>query len=382
MKITIATGPIYPVPAVLGGSVQRLWHGLGKEFARHGHEVTIFAKSHDGQPEEESLDGIKFVRWGGYDLTTSLGRDLVKCFLYALRACRKVPQGDVVVTNDFWMPALLPVLRLSAGRVVVNANRFPKKQYWLYGRAAAFSAASKAVQEAILLQSPKLAGKVRVIPNCIDQAFLQPRPSSRSFESSGRKAVHILYVGRINPEKGLALLALALRILESRCPGQWRCSLLGPVAEDQGGGGVAYSFKIMERMKGLPVELLSPVYQPQVLADAYDQADVFVYPSQADTGEAMPLAPIEAMARGVVPVVSRLGAFFEYLEPDINGLVFDHKGPDAAQRLATALEFVVVDHEARRRMSEKASAAGVAFSPSNIAKKHLALFEEVKNGRL
>jgi glycosyltransferase involved in cell wall biosynthesis len=107
-----------------------------------------------------------------------------------------------------------------------------------------------------------------------------------------------------------------------------------------------------------------------------------VYPSQADTGEAMPLAPIEAMARGVVPVVSRLGAFFEYLEPDINGLVFDHKGPDAAQRLATALEFVVVDHEARRRMSERASAAGVAFSPSNIAKKHLALFEEVKNGRL
>jgi glycosyltransferase involved in cell wall biosynthesis len=382
MKITIATGPIYPVPAVLGGSVQRLWLSLAEEFAKREHEVTIFAKAYPGQADAENRNGVRLIRWGGYDLTTSLWRDLVKCFLYAWRACPKVPAGDVVVTNDFWMPALLPLLRPSAGHVVVNANRFPKKQYWLYGRAAAFSAASRAVQDAILVQSPKLAGKVRVIPNCIDEAFLQPRSLRPPNESPDSKPVHILYVGRINPEKGLTLLALALRILESRCPGQWRCSLLGPVAEDQGGGGAAYASTVMEMMKGLPAELLSPVYQPQALAAAYDQADVFVYPSQADTGEAMPLAPIEAMARGVVPVVSRLGAFLEYLEPDINGLVFDHKGPDAPQGLAAALEFVVVDHEARRRMSKRAAAAGAAFSPSNIAEKHLALFEEVKGGRL
>jgi glycosyltransferase involved in cell wall biosynthesis len=382
MKITIATGPIYPVPAVLGGSVQRLWLSLAEEFAKREHQVTVFAKSYGGQPDAEERNGVRIVRWGGYDLTTSLGRDLVKCFLYAWRASSRVPAGDVVVTNDFWMPALLPVLRPGAGRVVVNANRFPKKQYRLYGRVAAVSAASRAVREAILRQTPKLAEKVRVIPNCIDGAFLEPRSSRSPRDSAGRSRVHILYVGRINPEKGLTLLALALQILEARCPSRWRCSLLGPVAEDQGGGGTAFASKVMHMMKGLPVELLAPVYKPQALADAYDEADVFVYPSQADTGEAMPLAPIEAMARGVVPVVSRLDAFFEYLEPEINGLVFDHKGPDASERLATALEFVVVNHASRRRMSEKAAAAGAAFSPSKIAEKHLALFADLKEGKV
>ena len=62
MKITIATGPIYPVPAVRGGAVRRMWHGLAKEFAKRGHEVTIFARAFPGQPETENRDGIRIVR--------------------------------------------------------------------------------------------------------------------------------------------------------------------------------------------------------------------------------------------------------------------------------------------------------------------------------
>ncbi len=141
MKITIATGPIFPVPAVQGGAVQRLWEGLAHEFAKRGHEVTIFAREFPGQPKEQMADGIHYVRWGGYAQSTSIKRDLVMCLLYALRAAWHAPLGDIVVTNDFWMPAVLPWLKGKAGKVVVNANRFPKMQYRLYGKAAAFAAA-------------------------------------------------------------------------------------------------------------------------------------------------------------------------------------------------------------------------------------------------
>lgn len=382
MKITIATGPIYPVPAVLGGSVQRLWLSLAEEFARRGHEVTLFAKSHHGQSDAEERNGVRLVRWGGYELTTSLWRDLVKCFLYAWRASPRVPSGDIVVTNDFWMPALLPLLRPHVGRVVINANRFPKNQYWLYSRVAAVSAASKAVGDAIVRQAPGLEGRVRVVPNCIDDAFLRPSTRRNLAGPASQQGVHILYVGRINPEKGLTLLAEGLRLLESRCRNRWRCSLIGPVAEDQGGGGPAYASRVMDMMKGLPVELLPPIFDPLALAAAYDQADVFVYPSLADTGEAMPLAPIEAMARGLVPVVSRLDAFAEYLRPGVNGLIFNHKGPDAAASLAEALASVVEQRDVRQRMGEEARSAGAAFSAQRIAGKHLALFEDVRSGKL
>jgi sulfite reductase (NADPH) flavoprotein alpha-component len=128
------------------------------------------------------------------------------CLLYVLRAARHVPKGDVVVTNDFWMPAVLPWLSGKAGKVVVNANRFPKKQYRLYGKAAAFAEASSAVADAIERESPACRAKTEVLPNAVDSAFL----ASISTEQK-RATVQILYVGRVHPEKGLRLLADALR---------------------------------------------------------------------------------------------------------------------------------------------------------------------------
>jgi hypothetical protein len=105
MKITIATGPIFPVPAVRGGAVQRLWEGVAREFAKRGHEVTIFAREFPGQATEETVDGIRYVRRGGYEQSTSIKRDLVQCLLYALKTARHVPPGDVVVTGDIPLAA-------------------------------------------------------------------------------------------------------------------------------------------------------------------------------------------------------------------------------------------------------------------------------------
>ena len=206
MKITIATGPIFPVPAVRGGAVQRLWEGLAREFAKRGHEVTMFAREFPGQATEETVHGIRYVRRGGYAQSTSIKRDLVQCLLYALKTARHVPPGDVVVTNDFWMPAVLPWLKPSVGNVIPCLQRFPKNQGRLYNKCAALAAVSRAVADAVKTQSPAVAGKVVVVPNAIDEEFLK-----RSVEhgaggmekgADGARPVRILYVGRIHPEKG------------------------------------------------------------------------------------------------------------------------------------------------------------------------------------
>ena len=183
MKITIATGPIFPVPAVRGGAVQRLWEGLAHEFVTRGHEVTIFAREFPGQAREETVDGIRYVRRGGYSQSTSIKRDLVQCLIYALKTARHMPQGDVVVTNDFWMPAVLPWLKPSAGKVVPCLQRFPKKQCGLYKRCAALAAVSQAVADAVKMQSPSVGDKVVVVPNAVDEVFLG---GSREQEGGGK----------------------------------------------------------------------------------------------------------------------------------------------------------------------------------------------------
>lgn len=408
MKITIATGPIFPVPAVRGGAVQRLWEGLAREFAKQGHEVTIFAREFPGQAADETVEGIRYVRRGGYAQSTSIKRDLLQCLLYALKVAPHVPAGDVVVTNDFWLPAVLPWMRPSAGKVIPCLQRFPKKQGALYGKSAALAAVSQAVADAVKQQSPSVADKVVVVPNAIDEVFLEetkgPKDQKTKRLEAGGEPVRILYVGRIHPEKGLGLLASALRLLaagdqrtkspkdqESKQGGEqgedqktkrhrdqeadWECVLVGPVKQSEGGGGEAFARKLQRELEGLPARFSPPVYDPSALVGVYDEADVFVYPSVAESGESFGIAPLEAMARGVAPVVSDLAVFRDYLEPGVNGLVFDHRAADAPQRLAETLRDLIRDKDLRLRMGARARQTAERFSPAAVAGRYLSLFE-------
>jgi glycosyltransferase involved in cell wall biosynthesis len=315
-----------------------------------------------------------------------------------------MPQGGVVVTNDFWMPALLPWLKPSAGKVVVNANRFPKKQYWLYSKCAAFAAVSESVARGIREQSPSIVGKVTVVPNCVDAVFLekskglkddvtaggrrsetgdrrqvaqQPTDTRQQDNGTTRRPVRILFVGRIHPEKGLELLAQALKSMEW---GAWECVLVGPVAEAEGGGGEAFLARIRELTRGLPVTIEAPIYGLDRLAAFYSTGDILVYPSIAELGEAMPLAPLEGMARGLVPVVSDIAAFREYLEPEVNGIVFNHRNGQGPGNLARVLNDLVTDADKRARLGAAARATAEKFSPAAIADKYLQLFEKVISG--
>jgi len=357
-----------------------MWDGLSKEFARCGHDVTIFARAFKGQSARDTRDGVRYVRWGGYNQSTSIRRDLLRCLFYDLLATPRVPVGDVIVTNDFWMPALLPQLRPSAGRVVAGINRFPKQQFGLYSKCAAIVPVSDGVASAIKEQTPSLASKITVVPNCVDQSFLAPLARQRSTAAEG--IVRLLFAGRLHPEKGLSLLAKALNLLARRGASNWECIFIGPVVEAEGGGGESYLEAIRELVVGLPVNFAAPIYDPVSLSAVFDQADVLVYPSLADTGEAMPLAPLEAMARGAVPVVSNLKAFREYLEPGVNGMVFEHHSEDAAIHLSNALWEVMKDAEKRQTMSAAARRTAERFSPEAIADRYLELFGYIKSSTL
>ncbi len=373
MRITICTGPTFAVPPLRGGAVQRVWCGLAPEFVRRGHSVTVFARAHPEQPQEEELDGVVYRRWGGYAQSTSIRKDLLRCLFYAVRAACRVPPADVVVTNDFWMPAVLPLLQPQAGRVAACIQRFPKGQFALYRKCAAILPVSQSVASAICEQTPSGAAKVSVVPNCVDSAFLAPSPAERGCEGPAR----LLFVGRLHPEKGLGLLVTALRSLNESCPGEWRASLVGPWQESEGGGGAAYLADLRRSLSGLPVQIEPPVFQPSALARVYDSSDIFVYPSVAETGEAMPLAPLEAMARGVVPVVSDLGAFSQYLENGRNGVVFNHRGHDAGERLASALQTLIKDAGLRGGLAAAGRRTAEGFSPAAIAVQYLDVFQRL-----
>ena len=123
------------MPTILGGAVEKMWFSLGKEFARQGHEVVQISRLVDGFPASEILDGVSHIRVNGFD--TPKSGLVLKLFdlLYTLRTRSFFATDfDVIITNTFWAPILLPK---NARKVcVVDVQRMPKRQMQLYRNVA------------------------------------------------------------------------------------------------------------------------------------------------------------------------------------------------------------------------------------------------------
>lgn len=370
MRISIVTGPWLPVPAVRGGAMQKAWHGLAREMARAGHAVTVVARSFPGQPAEESIDGVRFLRTRGFSQGRRVAWDLAKDLLYAVNVLPRLPRADILVTNDFWVPALAASLRRAAGDVVVSAARFPKGQYRLYRRAARIVAISGAVKAALTQEQPAVAVKTVVIPLPVDfELFSQPA----SARGPGKR---LLYVGRVHPEKGIELLLGAFARLADRYP-EWRLEIVGPAAEAEGGGGEAYLERLRELARGQRVEFSDAIFEPEALAAVYRSGDLFCYPSLAERGEAFGVAALEAMAAGVPAVVSGLACFRDFVRDGENGWTFDHRGPGAAPHLAGVLANAMADDRLREQVGRAARQGAQRFGFAAVAGAYLGEFERI-----
>src|SRR5690606_7455505 len=114
LDITLVQGAFLPVPALLGGAVEKVWHALGQEFARGGHRVVHVSRSHASLPARNLEHGVEHRRVRGYETPRSLWRLKLLDLAYSLRARRALPRADVLVTNTFWLPAI--ERRASRGR--------------------------------------------------------------------------------------------------------------------------------------------------------------------------------------------------------------------------------------------------------------------------
>lgn len=371
MKISIATGPWLPVPALQGGAIPRIWHGLAEEFAANGHEVKVLCRSYSGQPSHEVTKGVEYIRWGGLPQSPNIKVDLLKDLAYAICVTPTLPCSDILIINDFWLP-VFAALRSKVGKIVINANRFPKGQYGLYRNTDLFAVASSAVQNAIAEQCPPAVSRMRVIPNPIDIDIFSPPEKSRTINAEKK----ILYVGRLHPEKGVHLLIDAFKVL-SRDMNDVNLRIVGPYKEKQGGGGTSYFNQLKSKAEGHNISFVEPIFDTKKLADEYQQADIFCYPSLAEKGESFGIAPLEAMATGLVPVVSSLQCFRDFIREDESGYFFDHRSDQAIENLAQALRDSLSKTTDVKKKSRKAIESAKNYSYSAVARLYLSEFENI-----
>ncbi|MGA2270706.1 MAG: glycosyltransferase family 4 protein [Bryobacteraceae bacterium] len=358
MKINIAMGFFLPVPPLAGGATEKTWHGLSREFARRGHEVTVLSRRWPDLPETETSDGVGHLRLRGYSHTPHLLHNLWLDLSWSARVWRALPPADVTVVNCVALPLWLGRFRRAAGRVVIMPGRMPKGQFRLYSRLDRVLAVSSAMQVAIIAENPRLAPIMRVCGYPINWRLLaQSRPPPPA-----GTPVTIGYIGRLHREKGLGLMAAALaKLAERTALPAWRVLLCGPTDVVRGGSGREFGVELTRRLAAsVPPDrfrMLEPVFSEERLAAIYRQIDIFCYPSLAVRGETFGVAVAEAMAAGAVPVVSRLGCFTDFVRPDETGVVFDHTAAEAAGQLADALAGLLSNVSRRIQLAAAAQAA-------------------------
>ena len=370
MRLTIVLGPFKPPPPAPSGAVEKVWWSIARELARRGHAVTVVGADHPDLPRGEGWEGVSYRRMPLLDRSGRLWRDVLRDLGWSRRARRLLPDADVTITNCVWLPWLLggPSARRRLGILEVHVQRFPKGQMRLYKRVDSISTVSRAIADAIAAERPELAPRIRVVPNPVDLEVFRPSVPPRP---PGDPPV-LLYTGRLHPEKRLDLLVGAWRTLldEGR---RLRLRLVGPSSREAGGGGAPLLDRLRALARGAEVEIVGAVADPRALAEELRGADLYAYPSTAAQGEALPVAPLEAMACGLAPVVAALPQYEGVVVDGEHGLAFPLGLGDAeaTRALADRLRRLLGDPVLRARRGPTEAEHMHGFSVESLAGRHL-----------
>ena len=363
LRINIVLGPFLSPPPAPAGAVEKRWTRMAQVFASFGHDVTVLCRDHPDLPREKIQHGVRWLRLKGATRTRSIYVDILKDWPYARRARRALPPADVTVTNTFWLPAML---RQPGhwGALNVHIARVPKGQMRLYRHAARISTVSSYIADLIKAEVPEKADIVNYINNPVDTEVFTPN------REPGDSRM-ICFTGRVHPEKGIERLAGAVRRLRESDP-RWKLLVVGHADIGLGGGGESYKREIVQAIGDEDaIEFTGGIGDPKKLADRIRSCRYYCYPSLAKMGEACPVAPMEALAAGVPPIVSELGQFRDYIEPDVNGVVVPMEPDGSEERLAKTIHELDEDPARYEQLRNRAVESAQTFAYKSVAQRYI-----------
>lgn len=209
--------------------------------------------------------------------------------------------------------------------------------------------------------------RIAVVPCGVDLEHFRPldKPSAKSRLGLGADDPVILFVGRIEPLKGIDILLRAT----SQLDGPFRLLVVGGDQRDN--ERLLYLRELVDELGLAGRVTFVPALLHEALADYYNAADVCVVPSYY---ESFGMVALEAMACGVPVIASAVGGLPETVRDGESGLLVSDNTPEA---FAGRLELLLGDPELRWELSMGARSLAAQYSWANVAEQVEAVYHDL-----
>lgn len=249
----------------------------------------------------------------------------------------------------------------------LKSKAFRKMQKFVLENADWVTVNSSVAKKELNSRFPSLKTKISIIPMGIDtQIFAKNSRLKKKYKDEKI----ILFVGRLNEQKGVEYLIMAMKKIISEIPNS-KLLIAGE------GGYKTHLEKIANEMRVAEnVQFLGPI-QKNKLPDYYSLADVFVLPAVTTKigTESFGLVLLEAMSCGACAIGSSSGGIKDIIKGGENGLIFKEKNHE---ELAEKIISVLKNERLRLTLAKKGQEfARANYSWDKIAKKFLDVYKKV-----
>lgn len=380
-RLPQASNPLrvgFLLPIASFGGVEKVAYAVANALKNAGCEVHLFlfgkaiynrVPENDGVFKSVNFLSDDYPLWGGPNKFA--GHDLMMGHDEAAKAEQIMgflAGLDVVINNQVApVNALLGDLRRRGVKVLNYVHVLDKSRMGRDAGHPYLTLAFEHVYDAILTCSNDMVewlhgmgvpiAKLTHIQNAASYALAAKERdtilSARRVKSQ-RDKLNVLFLGRLDAQKGIERLFASVRDLRERGePVDWK--IIGSDVMDAGAGG---SWK--DRFAEIGVQVEPPVYSSRHLNKAFAWADVVVLPSR---WEGAPLTIIEAQRLGCVPIATAVGAVDELIDHAVDGLLIRSEDDTVIIReLTEAISALAADRDALQRLSEAAAIRGGALA--------------------
>ena len=405
-QISVHTSPLATLGGKDAGGMNVYIRELATHLAAQGLPVDIFTRrTHPDTPEvREIVPGVNVIainagpaaEIGKNDLFTYLPEFAEEMALYSLRAGTRY---DVVhahywlsgwvadLVRRYWNTPFVQMFHTTAhmknavsGQHDQETDQRLRIEKQLLSLADGLIAANPDERADLIWRMGVPSEKVCTIPPGVDLQLFQPQP-----REAARQRLHlredelaVLFVGRIDPIKGIDTLvdAADLMVREDRLASTPVFVIIGGDLDDTGnpvGPLARVAADIHHRGLSDHFRLLGSWPQDQ-LPVAYSAADVAAVPSRY---ESFGLVAVEALACGAPVVASRAGGLRFTIEEGLTGLLVK---PQSPQALADGLTTVLGDDDLRAAMSAAARPSVERYDWSSIASDVMHVYRRLATG--